>query len=104
MYFYPTLWIDQMQHWHLLQLKDGQLAQAHIKVMTELFDSLAVAGEDMSEEDCVVYLLASLLKSYNILVTALQANEDVPKFESSQNVFYTKTENQRRKVKMVKVC
>ena len=37
--------------------------------MTELFDSLAVAGEDVSEEDRVVYLLASLPKPYNILCT-----------------------------------
>ena len=49
--------------------------------MTELFDSLAVAGEDVSEEDRVVYLLASLPESYNVLVTAVEANEDVPKFE-----------------------
>ena len=51
----------------------------HIKAMTEIFDSLAVAGETVSEEDHVVYLLASLLESYNMSVTALEANEDVPK-------------------------
>ena len=73
--------LDLRRKLHLLQLKDGQSAQAHIKVMTELFDSLAVAGEDVSEENHVVYLLASLPESYNVLVTALKANEDVPKFE-----------------------
>ena len=73
--------LDLRRKLHSLQLKDGQSAQAHIKVMTELFDSLAVAGEDVSEEDRVVYLLASLPESYNVLVTALEANEDVPKFE-----------------------
>ncbi len=46
--------------------------------MTKIFDSLSVAGETISEEDRVVYLLASLLQS---LVTALEANEDVPKLE-----------------------
>ncbi len=49
--------------------------------MTEIFDSLSVAGETISEEDRVVYLLASLPQSYNVLVTALEANEDVPKLE-----------------------
>lgn len=49
--------------------------------MTELFDALSVAGETVSEEDRVVYLLASLPESYNVLVTALEANEDVPKLE-----------------------
>ena len=56
-------------------------AQVHIKVMTELLDSLAVEGEDVSEEDRVVYLVVSLPESYNILVTALEANEDALKFE-----------------------
>ena len=40
-----------------------------------------VAGETVSEEDQVVYLLASLPESYNVLVTALEANEAVPKLE-----------------------
>ena len=35
----------------------------------------------MSEEDRVVYLLASLPESYNMLVTALEANAEVPKIE-----------------------
>lgn len=61
-------------------MKDGDSALDHIKVMTELFDSLAVAKETVSEEDQVVYLLANLPDSY-VLVTALKANEDVPKLE-----------------------
>lgn len=73
--------LDLRRKLHSLRLKDGDSAQDHIKVMTELFDSLAVAGETVSEEDRVVYLLASLPDSYNILVTALEANEDVPKLE-----------------------
>ena len=73
--------LDLRRKLHSLQLKDGESAQTHIKVMTELFDSLSVAGETVSEEDRVVYLLASLPESYNVLVTALEANEGVPKFE-----------------------
>ena len=54
----------------------------HIKVMAELFDSLSIAGETVSEEDRVVNLLASLPESYNVLVTALKVYEGVPpKFE-----------------------
>ena len=49
--------------------------------MIELFDALFVAGETVKEEDRVVYLLASLPESYNVLVTALEVNEDVPKLE-----------------------
>lgn len=49
--------------------------------MTEIFDALTVAGETVSEEDRVVYLLASLPESYGVLVTALEASETVPKLE-----------------------
>ena len=73
--------LDLHHKLHLLQLKDRHSVQTHIKVMTELFHLLAVAGEDVSEKDCVVYLLVSLPESYNVLVTALKANEDVPKLE-----------------------
>ena len=66
---------------HLLQLKDGESVQGHIKAMTELFNELAIVGDAIEEEDRVVYLLASLPDSFNTLVTALEANEDVPKME-----------------------
>jgi len=66
-----------------------------VKVIMELFDSLAVAGETMSEEDRVVYLLASLPESYNVLVTALKANEGVPKLE----VVTERIPHQERKLK-----
>ena len=50
--------------------------------MTEIFDSLAVIGDAVNEEDRVVHLLASLPESFNMLVTALEANPEVPKMET----------------------
>ena len=73
--------LDLRRRLHSMRLKDGDSAQEHIKTMTELFDALAVAGEMVSDEDRVVYLLASLPDSYNVLVTALEANAEVPKLE-----------------------
>ena len=55
--------------------------QEHVKAMTEIFEGLSVIGDPISEEDCVVHLLASLPDSYNMLVTAFEANVEVPKFE-----------------------
>ena len=51
--------------------------------MTELFDELklAVIGAQLDEEDRVVHLLASLPESYDTLVMALEANENVPSME-----------------------
>jgi hypothetical protein len=41
--------------------------------MIELFNELAVIGEVINENDRVVYMLASLPESYDVLVTALEA-------------------------------
>ena len=49
--------------------------------MTELFSELSVIGVKIDEEDRVVQLLASLPDTYNTLVTALEANTEVPSME-----------------------
>ena len=64
-----------------LRLADDGSMQEHIKAMTELLDELSVIDEPVKEEDRVVHLLASLPDSYNVLVTALEANAEVPKME-----------------------
>ena len=66
-----------------LRLKEGESVQDHIKAMTEVFESLAVIDDPVSDEDKVVHLLASLPSSFDMLVTALEANsETVPKMEN----------------------
>ena len=55
--------------------------QDHVKAMTEVFDELSVVGDPIKEEDRVVHLLASLPRSFDMLVTALEANAEVPKME-----------------------
>ena len=62
-------------------LKDGESVQNHVKVMTEIFDGLSVIGDPVEEEDRVVHLLASLPEFFDMLVTALEANIDVPKMD-----------------------
>ena len=66
---------------HTLWLRNGGSVQEHIRMMTEIFDGLSVVGDPVSDEDRVVHLLASLPDSYNMLVTALEANADVPQME-----------------------
>ena len=46
--------------------------------MTEVCDELSAIGETVKEEDRVVYLLAGLPESYNVLVTAVEASAEVP--------------------------
>ncbi len=82
--FQKKTWANKLalrRRLHSMQLKDGTPVQDHIKSMTELFNELAIVGDAIDEEDRVVYLLASLPDSFNTLVTALEANEDVPKME-----------------------
>ena len=42
-----------------LRLKDGDSVQDHIKQMTEIFNALSAMDAPVSEEDRVIYLLAS---------------------------------------------
>ena len=64
-----------------LRLKEGASAQEHIKAMTKISDRQSVIEDPISDEDLVVCLLASLPESYHALVTALEANEAVPRME-----------------------
>jgi len=63
-----------------LRLAEDGSVQDHIKSLTEIFDALSVVDEPVKEEDRVVYLLASLPECYSVIVTALEANPNVPEF------------------------
>ena len=54
--------------------------QDHIR-NDEVFDELVVVGDPLKEEDQVVYILASLPEYFNMFVTALEANADIPKMD-----------------------
>ena len=65
-----------------MKLSDNGSMNDYIKKMTEIFDELAVIAESVSDEDKVVYLLAGLPESYDVLVTALESGSDtVPALE-----------------------
>ena len=66
-----------------MKFGDSGSMREHIKKMTEVFDELAAIAEPISDEDKVVYLLAGLPESYDVLVTALESGSDtVPALES----------------------
>ena len=74
--------------------------QDYIRILTEIFDELAVSGSPV-EEDRVVHLLASLPESYGILVTALEASSKGPMEASSKGPMkaVTKCLHEERKQK-----
>ena len=82
--FQKKTWANKLElrrRLYSLKLREGDSVQEHIRKMIEIFEELAVIGDPVTEEDRVVYLLASLPESYNMLVTALEANSDVPQME-----------------------
>ena len=66
---------------HSLRLKDGESIQDHVKTIMETFNELLIVGDAITDEDRVVYLLASLPESFNTLVTTLESNPSVPAME-----------------------
>ena len=77
-----------------LRLKENESVQKHIKSMIEIFESLSVIGHVVEEEDRVVHILASLPDSFQMLVTALEANPEVPKLE----VVLERLQNEEKKL------
>ena len=49
--------------------------------MTELFSALAEIDSPLSDEDKVVYMLASSPESFGVLLTALEACSEVQKMD-----------------------
>lgn len=63
---------------YALPLKKGGSVQEHIKKLTETSRNPQYSP---AEEDQVVHMQESLPDSYSILITALEANAEVPKME-----------------------
>ena len=80
-----------------MRLKDNQSVSEHIKSMTEIFQELAIIGQPMEEEDRVVQLLTSLPKKYNVLVTSLLSNVEVP----SMDIVTERVMHEDRKLKEI---
>ena len=68
------MWANKLE----LKLKLFSLrlaVQDPVKLLTQIFYALSFVDEPVKEEDHVVYLL-----SYNVLVTALEVNPNIPEF------------------------
>ena len=82
--FQKKTWANKLalrRRLHSLQLKERQSVQEHVKALTEIFNELTVIGDNI-DEDRVIYLLASLPDSYEMLVTALEVNMEVANLET----------------------
>ena len=67
---------------HSMKLKESESVQDHVKVMLETFNELSVVGDNITADDRVVYLLASLPESFDTLVTAMESNSTVPQMDT----------------------
>ena len=58
------------------KMKECTLVEQDLKLMKDITDKLAAIGAPISEEDQVVTLLGSLLRSFTTLITAIKARVD----------------------------
>ena len=63
------------------KLQPHDTIENHLKRFTEIFDSLAVVGKPMDEDDKVMTVLASLNDKFAMVVTALESLENAPSWE-----------------------
>ena len=77
-----------------MRLAEGGSVQDHkYQVHTlEIYNELSVIGDTISEKDQVLYPLASLPASYNVLVTVLEASAEVPRLTVVGNICCMKTQ------------
>ncbi|ORU94977.1 MAG: hypothetical protein A6F71_10150 [Cycloclasticus sp. symbiont of Poecilosclerida sp. M] len=82
--FQKKTWANKLEmrrKLHSLRMKEDDSVQGHIRRMTEVFNELSAMDAAMSEEDRVICLLASLPESFGVLITALEACDEVPKMD-----------------------
>ena len=78
--FQKAMWANKLalrRRLHSLWLKEGER-----KAITEIFNELSMIGDNIQDEDRVIYLLASLPDSFDMLVTALEASVKVPEMST----------------------
>ena len=59
-----------------MKLSDAGSMRDYIKSMTETIGGLAANGDPTTDKNKVVYLLAGLPESYDVLVKALESGSD----------------------------
>ena len=64
------------------RMNNNDSLQSHLKIFSEIYESLAVVGSPMEDEDKVITMLASLPEKFSTVVTALETLENVPSWES----------------------
>ena len=67
-----------------MKLLPGMNVHQLLKSFVEIFEELSIIGEAVDNEDKVIHLLASLPDEYSTLVTALEAQDNIPSWEIVQ--------------------
>ena len=100
--FQKKTWANKLAHrrrLNSLQFKEGQSVQEHVKALSEVFNELSVIGDNIDDEDRVVYLQVSLPDSYEMLVTVLEANTEVPNVGTVIEQLLHEEQKLKRKIK-----
>ena len=87
----------------LIAVKKGtKCSRACKSILTKVFNELSAIGDNIDNEDGIIYLLVNLPDSYKMLVTALEANTcRCAKYGDSHRVtsYYAKNKNCKTKIR-----
>lgn len=75
--------LDLKRKLYNMKMQRNDNLQSHLKILTEIFDSLSIVGSPMDEADKVITMLASVSDKYSMVVTALESHDNVPSWESA---------------------
>ena len=83
-HFHKSSWSNQFslrKKLYSMKMSDDCSVRDHIRMVTELFDNLAAVDDPLKDKDRVMILMSSLPCKFDVLVTALQSNKDIPTWE-----------------------
>ena len=89
--FQKKSWFNNLQLQkkpYRLRLNKGDSVQNHVKEMMETFQALSIVGDNVTEEDKVVRLPASLPDSCNTLITAVEASICIPPVQTVRKLLH----------------
>lgn len=83
-HFQSSSWANQFslrKKLYSMKMLEGTAVCEHVRSITELFDNLTAVGDTLKERDRVMIILSSLPKKFDVLITALQSNKEIPTWE-----------------------
>lgn len=83
-HYQGSTWANQFslrKKLYSMKMVEGDSVLEHVRTATELFDNLTAVGDILKDKDRVMILMSSLSAKFDVLITALQSNKDMPTWD-----------------------